>query len=229
MAQRYQALGDPSRLRIIEALREAGEPLSVRDLAGRVGLHVNTVRTHLRVLSEAGLVSSAREPAPHQGRPSAVYRLKQDAEQPAIEPAGGGYRLLAEILAGYVGRSEPEPEEALRAAGLAWGRYLVERPAPLRAVTAAEASDELVRLNAQLGFEPQLEKAGADEEDSSQLVLHRCPFLELAQEYPAVTCPVHLGVLEGALAELDAGLEVSELKPLVEPTVCVAELAAAGH
>ena len=217
-------------MRIIEALREAGEPLSVRGLAGRVGLHVNTVRTHLRVLGEAGFVSSGREPPPHQGRPSLVYRLQQDAEQPGIEHArGGGYRLLAEILAGYVGRSEPEPEEALRAAGRAWGRYLVERPAPLHAVTAAEASDQLVRLNAQLGFEPQLEKAGAGEEHSCQLVLHRCPVLELAQEYPRVVCRVHLGVLEGALAELDSGLEVSELKPLVEPTVCVAELAAAGR
>ena len=229
-ARRYRALGDPSRLRIVEVLREASDPLSVAMLAKRVELHVNTVRTHVRVLSEAGLVSSAREDAPHEGRPSVVYRLEPDPELAGSLPAGDDYRLLAEMLASYVGGSELESNEDLRETGRAWGRYLVKRATPLRTVTPKEATNELVRLNARLGFQPELtgEEPTGEQGGCRQLLLHRCPFVELARNYPGVVCPMHLGLMQGALAELDAGVAVTELKPLVEPTVCVAELATAG-
>src|SRR3989337_955761 len=65
----HRALSDPSRLRILEVLEEAEAPLDARELGARVGLHFNTVRSHLRVLAEAGLVPSARERGPRPGRP----------------------------------------------------------------------------------------------------------------------------------------------------------------
>ncbi|ASS75510.1 transcriptional regulator [Tumebacillus algifaecis] len=48
------ALAEPNRLRIVELLRD--RPLTVGEIADRLGLHQPQVSKHLRVLSEAGLV-----------------------------------------------------------------------------------------------------------------------------------------------------------------------------
>ncbi|MGH7540022.1 MAG: helix-turn-helix domain-containing protein, partial [Gemmatimonadota bacterium] len=69
----HRALSDPSRGRILEVLQEAEAPLDARGLGTRVGLHLNTVRSHLRVLAEAGLVSARREERTRPGRPRVLY------------------------------------------------------------------------------------------------------------------------------------------------------------
>lgn len=51
----FQALADPSRRRIIELLREAGE-LRVGDLAEAFAMSLNAVSKHLKTLERAGLV-----------------------------------------------------------------------------------------------------------------------------------------------------------------------------
>jgi DNA-binding transcriptional ArsR family regulator len=50
----FQALGDPNRLLLLEALRE-GER-AVNDLAERLPIHPSGVSRHLRILEGAGLV-----------------------------------------------------------------------------------------------------------------------------------------------------------------------------
>ena len=51
----FQALADPARRRIIEALRN-GER-QVGDLVEQAGIHQSGVSRHLRILQEAGFVS----------------------------------------------------------------------------------------------------------------------------------------------------------------------------
>jgi DNA-binding transcriptional ArsR family regulator len=51
----FHALADPTRFRIVEALR-AGEQ-QVGDLVAQVGVHQSGVSRHLRILSESGFVS----------------------------------------------------------------------------------------------------------------------------------------------------------------------------
>jgi|SRR6478735_3679321 DNA-binding transcriptional ArsR family regulator len=51
----FQALADPTRRRIVEALL-AGEQ-QVGDVVLRAGIHQSGVSRHLRILSEAGFVS----------------------------------------------------------------------------------------------------------------------------------------------------------------------------
>ncbi len=51
----FQALTDPSRRKIIELLREAGE-LKVGDIAQAFAMSLNGVSKHLKVLERAGLV-----------------------------------------------------------------------------------------------------------------------------------------------------------------------------
>ena len=69
----HRALSDRSRVRILDLLQEAEASLDARELGTRVGLHVNTVRSHLRVLAEAGLVSARREERTRPGRPRVLY------------------------------------------------------------------------------------------------------------------------------------------------------------
>lgn len=58
-AAQARALGDPTRLMLVTALRN-GDELCVCDLAWVVGLAQNLVSHHLRQLKNAGVVSSRR-------------------------------------------------------------------------------------------------------------------------------------------------------------------------
>jgi len=53
----FAALGEPSRLRIVELLRDG--PLSVGEIVDRLGIRQPQVSKHLRVLDESGIVSVA--------------------------------------------------------------------------------------------------------------------------------------------------------------------------
>ncbi len=54
-----------------------------------------------------------------------------------------------------------------------------------------------------------------------------CPFVELARRHQEVVCPIHLGLIRGALAELGATTSATKLEPFVRADLCVAHLAAA--
>ena len=216
----HRALSDPSRVRILEVVREAEAPLDARELGTRVGLHVNTVRSHLRVLAEAGLVSARREERTRPGRPRLLYEA---AAEPLDERALASYRLLAQILASSLAGSERDPSIGAEEAGRAWGAHLVRKPPPFAAISQAETIDEVVHLHEQFGFRPELRPAQSGQE----IVLKRCPFQEVATTYQAVICPVHLGLIRGALGELGTGVEADWLKPFAEPGACVGHLTSA--
>lgn len=55
----FAALGDPTRLRIVNLLSASG-PASTSSLCGAASVTRQAVSKHLRVLADAGLVSSAR-------------------------------------------------------------------------------------------------------------------------------------------------------------------------
>ncbi len=52
----FKALGDPSRLRLLQALLSAQGPLVQHDLAQRAGLQVSNASKHLTLLVREGLV-----------------------------------------------------------------------------------------------------------------------------------------------------------------------------
>jgi predicted ArsR family transcriptional regulator len=58
----------------------------------------------------------------------------------------------------------------------------------------------------------------------SVIRLRHCPFLEVATAHPEVVCSVHLGVMQGVLAEQRAPVEAGDLQPFVEPSLCLARL-----
>jgi predicted ArsR family transcriptional regulator len=213
----HRALSDPSRVQILKVVQEAETPLDARELGTRVGLHVNTVRSHLRVLAEAGLVSARREASTRPGRPRVLYKA---TAEPLDAPAPASYRLLAQILASSLAGSERDPSARAEEAGRAWGAHLVDRPPPFTSTSKEKTIDQIVRLHEEHGFSPELRRAPSGQE----IVLKRCPFHEAATTYPTVVCPLHLGLVRGALAELGTGVEADWLKPFAEPGACVAHM-----
>ncbi|HSK15865.1 MAG TPA: helix-turn-helix domain-containing protein [Gaiellaceae bacterium] len=206
----HKALAEPSRVRVLEALEVAPEPLDAAQLARAVDLHPNTVRWHLGVLADAGLVASEVEERHRRGRPRVVYRATGSAPGERED-----YRLLAAVLAGSLSTS-PDGPAAAEAAGRAWGRYLVERPLPLTAVDEDAAAGEVVRLLDEHGFRP--------ERENETILMHRCPFRDLAEQHGDVVCSAHLGLIRGALEEIGAPITATRLEPFVEPRLCRAHL-----
>lgn len=214
-ARVHRALASPTRGQLLAALRARG-PVGVEDLADVVDLHVNTVRAHLAVLEEAGLVASEPEARDRPGRPRLLYHAVDGA---AADGEDRGYRFLAEVLAGYLASTSDDPAAAAEEAGTAWGRHLVDAPPPFATVDRATAIARVVDLLGDFGFAPDHD-AGAED----RIRLRRCPFLDVAREHPEVVCSIHLGLMRGALDELGADLEVSDLRRFTEPGLCVTEL-----
>ncbi|MBX6768109.1 MAG: helix-turn-helix domain-containing protein [Actinomadura rubrobrunea] len=211
-AEPRPALGD-SRSAVLNVLRAFG-PLGVREAAERTGLHPNTVRFHLDGLVEAGLAERATEERARPGRPRTLYRAA------ATGQGVRSYRLLAQILTSLIAGTMPEPTKAATEAGRAWGRYLADRPAPFERVDARQALERLTGLLTDIGFGSQSETADGD----VLIRLVHCPFRELAEEHRDVICPLHLGLIQGALAEMNAPLSAERLDPFVERHLCLAHL-----
>ena len=55
--------------------------------------------------------------------------------------------------------------------------------------------------------------------------MRRCPFHDLAEAHPEIVCPVHEGLISGALSALGSELEVEGLDVFVQPDLCIARLA----
>lgn len=216
---RHRALADPSRARIVRLLRAEARPLDVHEVAAKVGLHPNTVRAHLDVLAEAELASKHAQDRTTPGRPRMVYEARPDPAEDA-----GDYRLLAEILSGYIRTVAPNPVRAAEDAGRAWGRYLTERPAPSASPSEKQAAERVASMLEHAGFEAEIRA----EDGGTAIMLHHCPFREVALRNQDVVCSVHLGMIKGALATLGVPVRGTRLEPFVEPSLCIAHLRAAG-
>jgi DNA-binding transcriptional ArsR family regulator len=102
----FQALADPTRRRIVEALRHGEQP--VNDVVEKAGVHQSGVSRHLRILAESGFVSM---------RPDGQRRLYSLRPEPFRELDGwlAGYRELWEQRLDRFGaalekrRAQPRP------------------------------------------------------------------------------------------------------------------------
>jgi predicted ArsR family transcriptional regulator len=204
----HRALADPRRAELVAALEEALEALDATELGRRVGLHANTVRWHLGILEDAGIVASHPEHRETPGRPRRVW----ERARATVHDEAGEHRALARALVSAVA-GLPDAAADAEAAGRSWGRLAARRAGPAGADDSVEG---LVRVLGEHGFEPRV--AGLE------VTMHRCPFADLARESPAVVCGMHRGLVEGALAEAGSTLGVDEVEVLTRPGVCVVRL-----
>jgi DNA-binding transcriptional ArsR family regulator len=59
IAQRFRVIGEPMRIRLLDALRDG--PLTVNELTDALGATQQNVSKHVGVLAQAGLVSRERD------------------------------------------------------------------------------------------------------------------------------------------------------------------------
>lgn len=177
--------------------------MTVADLAGRLDVHLNTVRFHLRVLEADGQVVRARTRPSAPGRPELTFRIPPTT-------ASGPQRadLLAHVLLDHLGAAEDSRTRAI-AAGRHWGRAEARR-----AVENGEMPMEgLVAMLEVAGFAPA-------QSSSECLDLHHCPLQEFLGESQRLACAVHEGMMAGYLDEAKSSMAVASLEPFSAPGIC---------
>jgi len=217
-----RALSDDTRAALYRELATSTRPLSAGDLAERLSLHTNTVRTHLERMREAGVVDVESVHRGTVGRPQHVYSLSAISPGLAFDPPA--HALLAGLLAGLAERSGAMADDAI-AVGRSWGRDSAHRARTRSCIRAL--TDEMARL----GFDPDGSPTDAGELDGSRLgagaardgevslaFLH-CPFRELAEAYPELVCNLHRGICEGIIDAVGGG-NVDEFSTLYDHRPC---------
>jgi predicted ArsR family transcriptional regulator len=216
----YEVLAVASRALILEQVRKHPEGIDATTLANRIGLHPNTVRFHLEVLVEAGMVRAFGDPVRKPGRPRLLFsavRVPPPAPENGMGPGDrDGYALLAAVLARHLARVTADPGGWAESAGRLFGAE------QLSALDVARSEVERVAavtaLLAEVGFAPETIRDG----DNWRILLHRCPFHALAAEQPDIVCRLHLGLLQGAVDRLGGTGGTVRLEPFVAPGLCEA-------
>jgi len=201
-----RALAAESRVELLHRLQTDG-PRHVDDLAAETGLHANTVREHLAVLVDVGLVRRTPEVRTVRGRPRMVYRVTT-ADDLASDPAAQ-QRLEADIA------------QARRAAALL-GPVVAPGDAPAGRVPVPEHAERDV-----LALEAHLDRIGFDPVYApGDLTFHlfRCPFVELARARQDVVCRLHTELAQSVLEQADGDHDVERLEPFVGEEHCTLSL-----
>lgn len=208
------------RREVLRVLRESAAPMTIAAIADTLAVHPNTVRFHLDSLLGDGQVEQVEPGRKGPGRPPLLFQAVRQMDR------GGArhYRLLAEILVTSVAAGKDPRAKAL-AAGRAWGRTLDAPESSARAAMSSEkAIGRLVDVLDELGFAPERRRANGEQ----QVGLRHCPFLELAEDRSSVVCPIHLGLMQGALETWKAPVAIERLDAFVEPDLCLTHLKLEG-
>ena len=179
--QRARALGDPSRFRLFEYIRNSTDEVPVAKLTELLGFNHNAIRQHLNVLVEAGLVIETDEKRTTRGRPRKLYSAREDAFS-AFGADSAGYKRLADLLLEL-------SSSDLDAYSVGFEHSTRSNP-PMDEDGVVEAvAVELQRG----GFEPVATSP-------SMITLGRCPFADLATKNPGIVCELHRGLIDGQIA-----------------------------
>ena len=180
------ALAQPTRARLFRLLGELRRPASTDELASRVELHPNGVRTHLERLREAGLVTRER-PRQARGRPRDMWLVAPGA-RPGGEPPSA-YANLGRWLARAIvpGRTSLRRVEAT-------GREIGRELAP--ETGAGDAEEKMYATLSSLGFQP---RRALDDQGTLTYTLCNCPYRDAVRANQPVVCALHRGLTRGLL------------------------------
>ncbi len=212
-----QLLRSTVRRQTLDLLTAAaeGKGLTLADLGEQIGLHPTTLRFHLHLLVDAGLVVDSNEVV-GVGRPRKRYAIA-----PAPQTSDESYKMLAQLLAHAFSNPGVTPEQA----GYDWAYTSagIQPAAPSGGNTAwLAAVGAVVDVFTQWGYEASLSVAG--DPDDVEIRLDQCPFRELALAQPDVVCGLHRGLMRGAVeAAGQRGARV-DLEPFAQGPRCIGHL-----
>lgn len=205
-----EALNEASPLtrqqrRLLDLLAEMGRAVTVVEISEKLESHPNTVREHLAVLEEHGLVSATAVPGKGRGRPRKMYRTNAGARgAPARHLVG----LINAALKAF-------PEETARQDGYRWGETWGDDILESGVFSVENGSvDGVAALMADMGFSPNT--VGREH---GCMGLTQCPLLTAKQEVPAGLCEIHQGMLDRVLAEKAPEVR-AKVEPFAEPDAC---------
>lgn len=169
---------------------------TVAELCEATGLHANTVREHLQRLIDAGYVVSETERRTTRGRPRVLYSAATGAEasSPVAQRKARDAAVRGDLLRRMIPGTAPD--------GLTG--------------EALHQLDALVEDLIEEGFDPLV--------DADALTIDLSPCAHAENQGRAVVCGVHLGVMQGVLAEAGGPLAVAGMEPACDPTTCVVVL-----
>ncbi|MBI2845510.1 MAG: winged helix-turn-helix transcriptional regulator [Chloroflexi bacterium] len=174
-----------TRRGILETLKSTGKA-TVEELAEAVGLSPITIRHHLNVLLERGLISTEKRRG-GPGRPRYLYRLTQAAEE--LFPKT--YHLLADrLLEEMVQISDRKTvAQALRGAAQ---RLMGDAPQKLAGLPIEKRMEALSDLLDKEGFWARW----AEGQRQGEYLLHEqeCPYYYVASRHPVV-CSLDLAII----------------------------------
>lgn len=178
------ALGEPTRRRAYEAVRQARRPMSRADVAESLGIGIRLAAFHLDKLVDEGLLTAhyarqeGRKGGPGSGRPPKWYAASPHGFDISVPPRR--HDIAAKILLHSISGPEAGGQERVLNEARRCGRSLAEH----------SAHKELEPLLADLGYEPRPVPGHCVD-------LLNCPFHELADEDRGTVCAMNLALLQG--------------------------------
>ncbi|MGW7529654.1 helix-turn-helix transcriptional regulator [Streptomyces sp. NPDC054783] len=219
------ALGDATRRRMFEFIRQARRPVTREEVADSLGISRKLAAFHLDKLVTAGLLQTGVEPPAgirKVGRRPKVYEPVATAI--AVHIPERRYEMLADVLTEAVlteTQGESAGDAALRVAyrrGETLGGDERRRVRPGR-LGAERGLSLAAQALEDFGFEP--------ERSTPTLVrLRNCPFHPLAAKAPELICRVNQAFLAGYLHGLGSDRTAAVLAP--RPDACCVELRGEG-
>jgi predicted ArsR family transcriptional regulator len=201
------ALFDTSRRALYDYVRRQDHPVTREEAAQAQQMSRGLAAFHLDKLVEAGLLRAFYQaPAGRprgRGRPAKVYEPTQRAV--AVTIPERRYELIAQILADTVAEDPADVTGAARRHAHQHGRNLGTR------LRAEQPATDLPGVLQRLGFEPRPDAGG-------RLLLHNCPFHELAVRHTTLVCTLNHAFLAGLVDGLAAAGVRPDLSP--QPGAC---------
>ncbi len=195
----YRGLSHASRFQILEVVR--GKPgVCLIEISALTGLHKNTLRDHVRVLLEQGLISTEIEHRPNRGRPRNVFyavdaAVRSELAQHRVDEAKRHGDLLRQIT----------PIET--------GDFCDE---------ALHQIDAVYEHLEEVGLQPEMD------EGSAMIELRPCQFHGMLEDHQKTVCAVHEVLIRDVLERAGGPLEVDKLLPMVTSHTCQLHLRASG-
>lgn len=190
-AHDFRGLTQPRRLQLLHTIQEM-PGRSAGELAEQCGIPLNTVRDHVRVLLDEGLIRSENLTLGRRGRPPLVFHPVHDAASSTVASA----RVEGAISRGRMLRAmSREPPLGLEA-------------------DALRQVDVLYEHLDDVGLNPVVD------EKALRFDLTPCRYHDLLDADQELVCGVHAQLVRDVLRHGDGPLEVESLEPFVTRHMC---------